>query len=125
MTDILRFLKNFTPLITFSILLLTGCGLYNSQCSDFPVEYSYPPTGIFDLSDEPDHLTEEFLNRINICYNANPVDDIRGELSLEYVKRYNDELFAVFEIYGVSDVRIIYRIGHNGKIIDGYIVSLA
>lgn len=99
----------------------------NNACDTFPDQYARLNASIYNLEraslDDP--IIARSITYIRECYPTHRYRDLDNDLVLESVRRSTSGRYlAIFELYGVSDLRLVFVIEPTGNVTQSYLFGM-
>lgn len=109
------------------VIVLGGCENGEGSCAAFPERYERISIQFYQLEGLPliDGLVQRSANRIIECSPRHPYAGQQDTMRMISAHRLNErEVLLVFELHGISDLRLLFKVDLNGDIVGAYHMSM-
>lgn len=103
--------------LTMSLAAISSCGQTKRPCSTFPNEFHKSPSSFAELTrGDLTGTDEQVLAKIELCYKKNLYPGSDGIRFDEVRVADNGRRFIVFDVIGVTDIKLLFEVNSDGNV---------
>lgn len=114
------------PLIAISVV--AACTNEEGQCTSFPDHFENANLAFYNFASVPleNERVQRLADTVMECSPRSPYAGPQNTMRIVSAHRMgNGDLVLVFELYGIADLRLLFRVDKDGHVVGAYQTSLA